>query len=68
MLVARDNAHAERRRAMQQRLKSGLIGQKVGRYKVPRNEVNVQLGEELSESLRGLKVMSQVIITLTLHL
>ena len=36
--------------------KQGLAGQKVGKHKVPESELAVQLGEDLSESLRGLKV------------
>ena len=34
----------------------GLAGQKLGKHKVPESDVVVQLGEDLSESLRGLKV------------
>ncbi|KAG6836114.1 hypothetical protein H0H93_011226 [Arthromyces matolae] len=33
----------------------GLVGQKLGRHKVPEGPVDVQLGEDLSESLRALK-------------
>jgi len=40
---------------MQDKLRKGLVGQKVGKYKVQECEVDVQLGEDLSESLRGLK-------------
>lgn len=36
--------------------KGGLQGMRVGRHKVPEREVDVQLGEDLSESLRALKV------------
>ena len=36
--------------------KQGLAGQRLGKHKVPENELVVQLGEDLSESLRGLKV------------
>lgn len=38
------------------KLKGGLAGQRLGKHIVPTGEVDVQLGEELSESLRGLKV------------
>jgi nucleolar protein 53 len=42
---------------MQQKLKQrGLLGQRLGKHKVPEGKVDVQLGEELSESLRALKV------------
>jgi hypothetical protein len=35
--------------------KKGLAGQKLGKHKVPESELVVQLGEDLSESLRVLK-------------
>lgn len=38
--------------------KGGMQGMRVGRHKVPEQEVDVQLGEDLSESLRALKVGS----------
>ena len=34
----------------------GLAGQKLGKYTVPEGDVEVQLGEDLSESFRGIKV------------
>jgi nucleolar protein 53 len=53
-----------RRRSVRPRLqllaeklkKQGLAGQKLGKHKVPKSNVIVQLGEDLTESLRGLKV------------
>ncbi|KAJ7132336.1 P60-like protein [Mycena epipterygia] len=54
-LSAREQAHAVRRAALQEKLKLGLAGQKLGKHKVPVEEVDVQLGEDLSESLRALK-------------
>ncbi|KAJ7221896.1 ribosome biogenesis protein Nop53/GLTSCR2 [Mycena rebaudengoi] len=54
-LSASEQAHALRRAALQEKLRRGLAGQKLGRHKVPEGEVDVQLGEDLSESLRGLK-------------
>jgi len=54
-LSAREQAHALRRAALQEKLKRGLAGQKLGKHKVPVEEVDVQLGEDLSESLRALK-------------
>ncbi|OCH90470.1 tumor suppressor protein Gltscr2 [Obba rivulosa] len=40
----------------QERLKKeGLAGQRLGKHKVPEGEIDVQLGEELTESLRQLK-------------
>lgn len=55
-LSAREQAHAQRRLALQEKLKRGMVGQKLGKHKVPVGEVDVQLGEDLSESLRALKV------------
>ncbi|KAF8212516.1 ribosome biogenesis protein Nop53/GLTSCR2 [Mycena galopus ATCC 62051] len=54
-LSAREQAHEARRAALQEKLKRGLGGQKLGKHKVPEEEVDVQLGEDLSESLRALK-------------
>lgn len=34
----------------------GLIGQRLGKHRIQMGRVDVQLGEELSESLRELKV------------
>ena len=49
---------AEKRRVKREALlaQSGLAGQKLGKHVVREGEVDVQLGEELSESLRGLQV------------
>ncbi|KAL0067837.1 hypothetical protein AAF712_005005 [Marasmius tenuissimus] len=48
---------AERRRQLlAAKLKGGMAGRRLGKYKVPEGQVDVQLGEELSENLRGLKV------------
>ncbi len=38
---------------------NGLAGQKLGKHKVPASDIEVQLGENLSENLRGLKVGSE---------
>ncbi|KAH9990233.1 ribosome biogenesis protein Nop53/GLTSCR2 [Russula compacta] len=55
-LVTRGQAAAERRVKQEARLsQSGLAGQRVGKHVVREGEVDVQLGEELSESLRGLQ-------------
>ncbi|KAJ7089368.1 ribosome biogenesis protein Nop53/GLTSCR2 [Mycena belliarum] len=54
-LSAREQAHELKRASAQEKLKLGLAGQKLGKHKVPVQEVDVQLGEDLSESLRGLK-------------
>ncbi|VDB96656.1 unnamed protein product [Peniophora sp. CBMAI 1063] len=47
---------AQRKEARLARLRAGLGGVRLGKHVVPRGEVDVQLGEELSESLRGLRV------------
>jgi nucleolar protein 53 len=50
-------AAAERCAKQETRLAlNGLAGQKFGKHVVREGEVDVQLGEELSESLRGLQV------------
>ena len=55
--AARVEAAAERRAKREARLaQTGLAGQKLGKHVVREGEVEVQLGEELSESLRGLQV------------
>jgi nucleolar protein 53 len=57
MRTARVKAAAERRAKQEARLSlNGLAGQKFGRHVVREGGVDVQLGEELSESLRGLQV------------
>jgi len=46
-----------RRLAQKARLKKmGLVGRRLGRHRVPEGQVDVQLGEELAESFRELKV------------
>jgi hypothetical protein len=47
---------AKRRLAAQERLKQGLAGQRLGKHKVKETGIDVQLGEDLSESFRALKV------------
>lgn len=48
---------AEQRRLEKQAIlaKQGLAGVKVGKHKVPQQKIDVQVGDELSESLRTLK-------------
>lgn len=56
-LRARQAAHEARQTARTERLKQrGLIGQRLGKHRVQEGQVDVQLGEELTESLRELKV------------
>ena len=40
----------------------GLAGQKLGKHEVPQGEVEVQHGEDLSESFRGLKGILLVVL------
>lgn len=55
-LSAREQAEALRRARQQEQLRKGLAGQRLGKHIVKEGELDVQLGEDLSESLRGLKV------------
>ena len=47
---------AQHQQAATAKLTKGLAGVRLGRHTVPEGEVVVQLSEDLSESLRGLKV------------
>lgn len=61
-LAARAQAAAERRARQEARLaQGGLVGQRLGKHVVRKEEVDVQLGEELSESLRGLQVCTTIL-------
>ncbi|EIW79440.1 P60-like protein [Coniophora puteana RWD-64-598 SS2] len=51
----REQARLARLFAQNAKLKQGLAGQKIGKHKVPNSRVDVQLGEDLSESFRALK-------------
>ncbi|KZS99802.1 P60-like protein [Laetiporus sulphureus 93-53] len=54
--ATRAGLRAEREQKLkEERQKKGLAGTKIGKHRVPEGEVDVQLGEELSESLRALK-------------
>jgi nucleolar protein 53 len=46
----------QREKELREKQKQGLVGHRFGKHKIKDSEVDVQLGEELSESLRGLKV------------
>ncbi|KAH9832149.1 P60-like protein [Rhodofomes roseus] len=54
-LAARERLRVQKQEKMQEKLRQGLAGQRLGKHKVPEGEVDVQLGEELTESLRALK-------------
>jgi nucleolar protein 53 len=52
---------AQRIHALKDKLRRhGLAGQRLGKHKVPEQQVEVQLGEDLTETLRGLKVSTSV--------
>jgi nucleolar protein 53 len=50
-----NQARLARQLALKMKLRKGLAGQRLGKYKVPENEIEVQIGEDLSENLRTLK-------------
>ena len=59
LMKMREEEKAQRRLAMKyQRRRRGLAGQRLGKHVVPEGGVEVQLGEDLSESLRAMKVCS----------
>ena len=56
-MKAREEERAHRRLALKDRIRRrGLAGRKLGKHKVPEGDVEVQLGEDLSESFRSIKV------------
>lgn len=54
--ATRAQVQAVQQAKLAERLQNGLMGQRLGKHKVQEGALDVQLGEELSESLRGLKV------------
>ena len=59
LMSIREQEREQKKVALFEKLrKQGLAGQKLGKHKVPESELVVQLGEDLSESLRGLKVVT----------
>ena len=55
-LTSRERTIAALKLAKDQSKGNSMAGKKLGKHVVKTGEVDVQLGEELSESLRGLKV------------
>lgn len=56
MMKAREEEKAQRQLAIQYRMRRrGLAGQRLGKHTIPEENVEVQLGEDLSESLRAMK-------------
>jgi nucleolar protein 53 len=56
MSVQEKEREAKLRLLAEKLKKQGLAGRKLGKHKVPESDVVVQLGEDLTENLRGLKV------------
>jgi nucleolar protein 53 len=54
--IARAKELAERDAQLVEKLRGGLAGTRLGRHRVATHELDVQLGEDLAESLRELKV------------
>ncbi|KAF9531185.1 ribosome biogenesis protein Nop53/GLTSCR2 [Crepidotus variabilis] len=56
-LLTEQEERRQHRRLMnfQKLQKQGLVGQKLGKHKIPDSSIDVQLGEDLTENLRGLK-------------
>jgi Nop53 (60S ribosomal biogenesis) len=63
-LAALDARRAARIELVKRR---GLIGQRLGKHRIQEGQVDVQLGEELSESLRELKVRTAIGLLFTAH-
>ena len=49
-LATRERLRAQRQAQLQEKLKQGIAGQKIGKQKVNEGEIDVQLGEEISRS------------------
>lgn len=56
--ASKEQLREEKRRVIREKLKQGLAGQKFGKHRVQKAKIDVQLGEDLADSLRGLKVSS----------
>lgn len=57
LMAQQETEQVHRKIALKDRLRRhGLAGQRLGKHKVPERQIEVQLGEDLTENLRGLKV------------
>ncbi|KLO16544.1 P60-like protein [Schizopora paradoxa] len=57
MQKAKEAARLRRKAELAEKLKTrGLSGQKIGKHIVPEEKIDVQLSDEVSDSLRGMKV------------
>jgi nucleolar protein 53 len=61
--AARQQASLARQLALRLKLRKGLAGQRLGKHRVPENEIEVQIGEDLSENLRSFKVHHLILKT-----
>lgn len=52
---SRERTRAQKQMILKEKLKRGLVGQRFGKHIVKDGDIDVQLGEDLSESLRALK-------------
>ncbi|KAH0831325.1 P60-like protein [Lanmaoa asiatica] len=52
---AHQQARLARQLALRLKLQKGLAGQRLGKHRVPENDIEVQIGDDLSENLRNLK-------------
>ncbi|KAF9645525.1 P60-like protein [Thelephora ganbajun] len=53
--ASKEQLREEKRRNLRGRLKQGLAGQRFGKHTVQKAKIDVQLGEDLADSLRSLK-------------
>jgi len=60
-LKAREQARLARQLTMRLRLRKGLAGRRFGKHKVPESQIDVQVGEDLAENLRTLKVGTTIV-------
>lgn len=59
-LLQLERERESKKLALEEKIRNaGMAGMKLGKHAVPEGQVEVQLGEELSESLRALKVRVQ---------
>ena len=63
--ASKEKLRQEKRKIFRQQLRQGLAGQKFGKHTVQKAKIDVQLGEDLTDTLRGLKVGFRELILLT---
>lgn len=57
LMAAKEQARLQLKAALAEKMRTqGLSGQKLGKHKVPEEQIEVQLGEDRSDSLRAMKV------------